>query len=358
MINPTMPSPPENLGRSVLMGFSQIVGWGWAAFMTAPRQNLGFGVLGIAMAVSASNALFWQETVHPAPLFGAPKNIAMNIQDTGIIDPDIVPPHPLEMAVRRASEGRTNVQVQPVIPVAQPAVLRGSDVDKVSNEMLAQAQEVLKSLGMFSGKIDGFYGPLTAQAIRAFEEKNGLPAKGAMTPEVISSIINAPAGTQQDMPGNAALAEQARPISGSAQINNAPMASRNTFDTASASVILDDIIANIPSGPANAAPEVPPAMPPAIAPVTTRQVASGSVSGPAAVETPIAPLNPQIDAALIEKIQFGLAKLGFYNSSVDGIAGETTAKAIREFENFLSYPMTGEVNENVLLWLQEAGAFA
>lgn len=351
MISPTMPSPPENLGRTVLAGFSQVFGWGWGAFMTAPKQNLAFGALALAMTVSASNALFWQTNAHPAPLFSTPKTVAMNIQDTGMINPNIVPPHPLELAVSRASNRGNAVQVQPVIPLVQSAISRGETVDKVSNEMLAHAQGVLKSMGLFSGKVDGYYGPLTAQAIRLFEQRNGLPAKGAMTPIVITTIINAPIGVQQSGPGNAPTAEQPQQVLGSVQNNNALTPSRNTFDTASASIILDDIIANIPSNPTNVAV----AMPPTILRVAAAPVATAPVANQPVVT---APLNPQINEALIERIQFGLAKLGFYNSSMDGIAGETTAKAIRQFENFLSYPMTGEVNEKVLLWLQEAGAFA
>lgn len=356
MMNPTMPSLPETIGRSVLVGFNQIFGWGWSMFMTAPKQNLAFGALGIAMAVSASNALFWQSGVHPAPLFAEPKNLAMNIQDAGSINPEIVPPHPLELAVSRAGELRTVAQEKPTVPAVQPTIARGEIPDTVNNEMLARAQEVLKSMGLFPGKVDGFYGPMTAQAIRTFEQKNGFPAKGAMTPEIVNRIINAP-----DVPRTQPLTPSAPavslPSSGTVTSDGVPIPTNGPSQTQPSSVILDNIISSIPRSPAEASAPMPPAIAPPVSPPAN--VAQVSVAPKPIAVAPVvsAPTNPQIDAALIEKIQFGLAKLGFYNSSLDGIAGESTAKAIREFENFLSYPLTGNVNANVLLWLQEAGAY-
>ncbi|MCF6302100.1 MAG: peptidoglycan-binding protein, partial [Devosiaceae bacterium] len=206
---------------------------------------------------------------------------------------------------------------------------------------------------LFSGKVDGFYGPQTAEAIRAFEQKNALPVKGAMTVEIITSIINV--STTSRAPETVVPAPVASPLSPNINaISGRPASFNNGSQIPSASVILDDIIANIPQ----ATVETSAPMPPVIAPIPPVGAAPAAVETAAVAPVSAPPLNPQIDAALIERIQFGLANLGFYNSSLDGIAGESTAKAIREFENFLSYPRTGNINEKVLLWLQEAGAFA
>ena len=69
-----------------------------------------------------------------------------------------------------------------------------------------------------------------------------------------------------------------------------------------------------------------------------------------------APLQPANDTQLISQIQRGLASLGFYHAPIDGKPGESTAKAIREFENFHSYRVTGQVNPDLVGLLRDAGA--
>jgi peptidoglycan hydrolase-like protein with peptidoglycan-binding domain len=69
--------------------------------------------------------------------------------------------------------------------------------------------------------------------------------------------------------------------------------------------------------------------------------------------TTTAPTN---NAQLVGTIQKGLASLGFYHGSIDGHPGDATAKAIREFENFHSYRVTGQVKPDLVGLLRQAGA--
>ena len=65
---------------------------------------------------------------------------------------------------------------------------------------------------------------------------------------------------------------------------------------------------------------------------------------------------PANNLQLVSTIQKGLASLGFYHGSIDGHPGDATAKAIREFENFHSYKVTGQINPDLVGLLRQAGA--
>jgi len=90
-----------------------------------------------------------------------------------------------------------------------------------------------------------------------------------------------------------------------------------------------------------------------VAPAPTPAPAAEPAPKAAAVASNLAPAN---DAKLVSQIQRGLASLGFYHGSIDGRPGDTTARAIREFENFNSYKLTGQVNPDLVQLLRNAGA--
>ena len=75
--------------------------------------------------------------------------------------------------------------------------------------------------------------------------------------------------------------------------------------------------------------------------------------GQVAARPAIAPAN---NTEMVSQIQAGLASLGFYHGSIDGHPGDATAKAIREFENFHSYKVTGQVKPDLVGLLRQAGA--
>lgn len=65
-------------------------------------------------------------------------------------------------------------------------------------------------------------------------------------------------------------------------------------------------------------------------------------------------VDPQRE--LVAAVQRGLASLGFLHGEIDGIAGEATSRAIRNFEVFHNYRVTGEVSPELLDLLQAANA--
>lgn len=324
MMNPTISKLPHVVGHSILQTGAKTTGWAFSQFMTAPLQNLGLGALGLAMVFSATNALFWQTNVHPSPLFSTQSTAAMNIQNPSEIVSAIQVPHPLELAVSRAENLSNSTVVHP-LPAPTPAARATTpETGEVTNQMLADAQTMLQSMGFFSGKIDGFYGPQTAQAIRQYETFMGLTPKGALVPSIINkinSVTTVSAPQAQVVPTRAPLVLEPTPVNIEAAVQP-----------------VDDVLAQLVTSAAQAS-----------------LTQTAMVSAPVATTAPV--LNPLLDTALIENIQRGLATLAFYNAPVDGIAGETTAKAIREFENFLSFEMTGRVSTDVQQWLVDAGAY-
>src|SRR5215203_203494 len=128
-----------------------------------PALVLGTLVVLAACAAVALNALAWQTTRHPAPLF--PR---------------------AEPALRRP------VLVPAPLPVASPAakpasrdpigdLIRGVDpasVAKDASAKVAAAQRALTKLGYGTLKSDGAIGPGTRQAIEKFERDRRLPVTG------------------------------------------------------------------------------------------------------------------------------------------------------------------------------------
>jgi peptidoglycan hydrolase-like protein with peptidoglycan-binding domain len=241
----------------------------------------------------------------------------------------------------------------------------------VGNPDAFAVQKKLAELGLFNGKVDGFYGPMTANAIRLFETRNGLTPTGALSRQVIDAILGADAAGQAPVQPQAAVApqpvvvQQPPPVPQAAQpapqqdqvVARLPELSPvdqavDTIGTAAAQT-LDSIVAVVDgsrSTPTNPIPALPLVAPEASQPMPV-QLASLEPAAPAAA--PVAPAN---NTQLVSSIQIGLASLGFYHGTIDGHPGDATARAIREFENFHSYRVTGQVKPDLVGLLRQAGA--
>jgi hypothetical protein len=62
------------------------------------------------------------------------------------------------------------------------------------------------------------------------------------------------------------------------------------------------------------------------------------------------------DPKVVGAIQRGLASLGFLHGEIDGVAGEATAKAIRNFEVYYNYNVTGRITSELVNLLVQNGA--
>ena len=72
---------------------------------------------------------------------------------------------------------------------ATPAALAAQTSDMTSNEVLAQTQNQLMSLGLFPGPADGLEGPLTSDAIRLYQARNDIPVTGEASEELLVHML-------------------------------------------------------------------------------------------------------------------------------------------------------------------------
>jgi peptidoglycan hydrolase-like protein with peptidoglycan-binding domain len=69
---------------------------------------------------------------------------------------------------------------------------------QMSQDDIRQAQERLQELGYYDGAIDGIYGPKTAEAMRAYQQVQGLPVTGTLDQETAQALqIGATAETAE-----------------------------------------------------------------------------------------------------------------------------------------------------------------
>lgn len=164
-------------GRAVHSAFS----WGFAHYRRAPLASTGIAAMLTLSLMATSNALYFQHTRHPAPLFLA--------GDTprGAIDPNVAP----VMPAPRPSKKVASVP-KIVVPKVETTASLPKDSKPIGNSEVFELQRKLESMKLFSGTVDGYYGPKTASAIRAFEQKTGMKPMGQLTPEIVKAILAAP----------------------------------------------------------------------------------------------------------------------------------------------------------------------
>jgi peptidoglycan hydrolase-like protein with peptidoglycan-binding domain len=387
MMDSTLTRLPLAAGSAVAASLGRAGLWTLARYMRAPLASTGLMVMVTLTALAGSNALYFQTARHPAPLFAPAPDVP---ETASIARPATAPALPqLRQAAPQPVSSETTSSVTPVAPAIPDA--------PVGNSQVFELQKKLTELKLFDGTVDGFYGPMTARAIRAFEERNGLTPTGALSNQIIDAILRADATGIAPQPIQVAVAApqpmQAPVRPTAVQLPAvAPEPARlirpvdpvaDAFDTVtnSAAETIDSIVAAVDGSrktPAPSAVRPMPALPLLAAtaqpmPTPVQHVASLEPIAPPAVIVPqqaapqqqaaLAPVaaprtivNPANDTQLIEQVQRGLASLGFLQGPIDGKPGEATAKAIRSFEIFHNYAPTGEVNTQLLGLLRDAGA--
>lgn len=343
--------------------------WTMSRYMRAPLASTGMLAMVTLTALAASNALYFQTGRHPAPFFSPSPSVPVPVAEP-ILAPQPEQRQTAVLPAVTAPETTGSVTTQP-----QPApVLPNAPV---GNKDAFAVQKKLTELGLFNGKVDGFYGPMTASAIRSFETRNGMTPTGALTPDVIDAIL------RSDSSGRVPVAQLAVPAPVVAAPQQDIVVARvaplspvdNAVDTigAAAASTIDSIVAAVDGG--RPTPVATANAPVPSAPVPAQQIAPLQVASlePMAAPRPVTAVQsepvaqpmlastaptvlPANNVQLVSQIQQGLASLGFYRGPVDGHPGDATARAIREFENFHSYKVTGQVNPDLVDLLRQAGA--
>lgn len=280
------------------------IGWMVVSALRAPLRAAVLTSMTVGTAFAMSNAMFMQLGPHPAPLF------AEKPMTTASVTPAPAPVRRTARTIVRRTVVNVPAELK-IEPARQPFRVTevANPATPIGNAEVFAMQEKLQAMGLFEGKPDGYYGPQTADAIRLFEKRIGREAVGAVNAEIIALIKKA------------AIAPKPK--------------------------------ADIPVVPV----------------VKIKPLAKQSIPNPLAIDplmkiaddvgqakTKSVVTAPARDVELVKKVQHGLTSLGFLHGKIDGIAGEATAKAIRNFEVFNNFTMTGTVTAELVDMLASAGA--
>ncbi len=372
MSTATLSQPIMMAGMAMLGSVTKAGQWAFARYMRAPLASTGLLAMVTMTALAGSNALYFQTGDHPSPFFAPARSEVAALPTPSNDRPESVLPAIAAPQTATAPAVVQETTGNVTAPVAVPNA-------PVGNAQMFAVQKKLFELNLFSGTIDGYYGPKTAEAIRAFETRNGMTPTGAMSSSVMDAILSSDGAGRTVQPA----APQPQPVVQPQAVVTAPVAqpapqqdevvarlpdlspAEQAFDVVaqSAANTIDSIISTVDtsrgSAPVTTNPPVPLAnVAPQPAQAMPQPVAVASTVPPAnTASTASVPRTPPAnDTELVRQIQTGLASLGFFQSQVDGKPGPETARAIREFESFNRYRMTGQVQPDLVDLLIKAGA--
>ncbi|MBN9335572.1 peptidoglycan-binding domain-containing protein [Devosia sp.] len=390
----TLSQLPLMAGSVLMTHLGRGAHWAFERYMRAPLASTGVFALVAMSALAGSNALYFQTGVHPSPFFSMDRSVPYSAP----VDAASAPmPAPAEMREQAAQDAQqqaaiANTAVSPQTTGSVATVPQAIPEQPVGNAEVFAVQKKLAELQLFQGKVDGYYGPMTARAIRAFEERNGFVPMGALSSGIVSAILGSdsagrvstrapvaqPVVQAQPAPQpQAAIAPAPVVTPAPVQVAASPVQPQpqqdqvvarlpalspveqavDTVGVAAASTI-DSIVAAVDGSRGTATPTSNPPVPTASlpAPVQAAPQALVQTASSTVPQTQPRAARPATDGQLVADIQRGLASLGFFRGQIDGNPGPETARAIREFENFHRYKITGQVQPDLIDLLRKAGA--
>lgn len=344
--------------------------WIGAIYMRDAARNTAIAALMGLSLLAGGNALYKQSHHHPAPLFGSFE------------------------AVPSPSVAKAPKVLKPVMPADRPAKL---DIDTtettgslapvkaipatIGNDDVLALQKKLAALKFFTGTADGLFGPRTAKAIRAFEQSLGRPQTGLLTSAIVDlvqaaalPIQPAPQPVVASLPSPATTAAPSLRLPAPSPllaVSSAPPLAPAESDAQSAGI--DSTVAVKDTAAASSSTKLASLDGPIDSPVAPAAVTSDPTAVPKRVVQTIPvhaetgqPMPSQLAASqdddastdpdTVAAVQRGLNSLGFLHGEIDGVAGEATAKAIRNFEVFYNYDVTGKVTLGLVELLKANGA--
>lgn len=235
----------------------------------------------VAMAFVTANAVWYQPYQHPGAFFAT--------RAPAVATPPLPRPEPRPEAQPRVND--TTILIERETTTASvPGV----------DPQVRTVQEVLQSLKLYSGTIDGLVGPQTERAIQAYQQLVGLEPTGQIDASLLKQL-------------------------GTARTERRPAAQE----------ALPEAFASIDPSDGNLAVPVPLPRP---------QAAGGAAVASAQVPDPH-----------ILRVQAGLKAFGNDGIELDGVVGPRTRSAIREFQSLFGLPETGEPDAAVYAKMREIG---
>lgn len=249
-----------------------------ATIQDYPSIAGGICAFAVAFALVAGNALYSQPGGHPEPLWATRDRLTTR---------SVAPPR-TQLPVHQVRTETIQPTPIPVPSHRPPAPAASAPIA----DPVRAVQEGLTRLGLYSGEIDGLYGPKTRAAIIAFQKSRALQPDGEVSAGLIAAIAGREAPAADERP--AAIAVAATAEDSAALSPSAEPADESTVDV-------------------------------------TR-------------------------AAKVARIQIGLMNFGEPDIAVDGMLGPQTVEAIRAFQRRYDLPVTGEPDDAVIDKLEQIGA--
>jgi peptidoglycan hydrolase-like protein with peptidoglycan-binding domain len=269
---------PSGLGELLREGFA-LTG---AAIMRNPAAVGGTTAFLVAMAFVSANALWYQPYRHDGAFFR-----------TRVV---VERPQP---ANRQPAPAPARFEARPA--ASTPAVAEETTAALPKGDPQVQrVQEILRSLELYTGEVDGLAGPQTASAVEHYRRLVGLEPNGSIDEALLRQLGVSGAEPSAADPKTAPAPETAMSVP-------------------------------IPSDPPLPQP---------------RPEANAGVMQASLATTP----DPNI-----VRIQAGLKAFGNDGIELDGIVGARTRDAIREFQSLFGLPVTGEPDAAVYAKMREIG---
>jgi len=211
--------------------------------------------------------------------------------------------------------------VAPPKPSPTPEIPYSADVET--------AQQLMKQLGISTGKIDGKLGPNTQAAVKEFQKKEGLDTTGQVDPTLISKMEKAVAALPTPTPAPTVTPEP--------------------------KVTISDADAELPSLKEM---EISKADDPDALVVRKQTSRDEKAVEKKKAEIATAPAKPKVDPGPVptlknmkdvKKLQAQLKEAGTYSGDVDGKWGDLTRSAMRAFQEKVGIEVTGKPNKET--WL-------
>lgn len=166
---------------------------------------------------------------------------------------------------------------------------------KIGDPTVMKVQSVLSELDLYAGAIDGLVGPQTNKAVEEYQRIVGLDVTGMIDDDLLRQLGTKPAAAALEIP----------------QPSVAPRRSTSEVEEAAA---------------------------------------SASQAEPAADPRPEAKIDTSV-----ARVQAGLKAFGNDHIEIDGLIGEQTRGAIREFQTLFGLTVTGEADRELVAKMREIG---
>lgn len=316
-------TPKKAPKRSALSVFSAVGSAAGRFILAHPRSVFGVTSFGIVFSIISANALWYQPSHHPSPLFRT-RDDANPYAVIGYRSSERMAPqgNVTTFSFQRPGEESTaNTAENQNSELATSAGTLSADQKRIQD-----IQRELAKRGLYQGQADGVPSEELSAAILGFEEGAGMEPTGLASDDLLMALM-------VDNASIVAAIPKERPIDDAASQSGIDLVAAAIRDSAKAP-------------PATSAPNV----------AAPKPVAKPMAQAPQ-VNTPATTAGSGLPQDLIAQIQQGLINSSYVNVTVDGVAGPKTREAIRSFEKHYRLPETGIPNEMVLNKLKSIGAF-